>query len=583
VQPAPTTHLNTTTRVRIWYAALVVIGGVFMIRLFYLQVIRHDYYRKAALQGQLKQYEIPPQRGLIKAHDGDTVTPLVLNETRYTLFADPTFVKEPEKAALALAPIINKDAHSLEVLLKTKNTRYVVLAKKLTKDQKDRLDTLEYKGIGTRDESYRTYPEGSLASQSLGFVNDDGAGQYGVEEFLNTKLKGTPGELKAITDAQGVPLVSNKDNIVTDPKAGDDVTLTIDIGMQRQLEDMLKAGLDRAKSKSGGALIMDPRTGAIMAMANYPTYDPSNFAAVSDIGSLSNSLVSSPLEVGSIMKSLTASTALNTGAIQLSTVFNDPGFVKVGDRTVTDVEDSRGPQTVESILTQSLNTGAVWMLQQIGGGQLGAKGRNVWHDYMTNHFQLGKPTGVEQAGESPGVIPDPGENGAGIDVTYANTAFGQALTATPLQMAAAFSSVVNGGTYYKPYLVDSFTGSDGKTVVTKPTKIKSDVINKGVSDEMVRMLQEVARINVPGAMRSGYMVGGKTGTAQIAQPSGGYYADKYNGTYLGFVGGDSPEYVIAVRVNEPAIPGNAGYVAAAPLFRDLSTMLIDNFGVTPKQ
>jgi len=576
--------VHTTTRVRLWFGLLALVSAIFLIRLFYLQVIKHEYYRQAALHSQLKQYEVPAERGTIVAHDGDTTTPIVLNEKLYTLFADPTFVKDPGKAALGIAPIIGVDANKLESQLKTRDTRYVVLAKKLSAAQKTRLDKLNLLGVGTREAVYRTYPQGSLASQLLGFVNDDGAGQYGIEQALDGKLKGTPGELKAITDAEGVPLVANKDNIVTDPKAGDQVTLTIDIGMQRSLEDILKAGLDRVQSKSGSAIIMDPKTGAIKAMANYPTYDPGKLADVTDLSVLGNAAVSSPLEVGSIMKTLTSSAALDQGVINLNSSFYDDGYVQVGDRKITDVEDSRGTQTLESILVNSLNTGAVWILKQMGGGDINAKARNAWNDYMTNHFQLGKETGVEQAGEDPGYIPKPSDNGAGINVTYANTAFGQAMTATPLQMLGAFASIVNGGTYYRPRLVDSYQDSAGKNNPVKPEVVRADTVSPGVSGQMVTLLQQVAKVNVPAATHTGYIVGGKTGTAQITQPGGGYSADKFNGTYLGFVGGDTVQYVIVVRVNEPKITstGFAGSGAAAPIFKDLSNMLINNFGVTPK-
>jgi len=582
--PTQAPPVNTTARVRLWFGVLALISAIFVLRLFYLQVIKHDYYHQAALHSQLKQYEVEAERGAIVAHDGDSTTPIVLNEKLYTLFADPTFVKDPAKASLAIAPIIKGDANKVEGQLKTKDTRYVVLAKKLSGDQKNKLDKLNLLGIGTRETEYRTYPQGALASQLLGFVNDDGQGQYGLEEYLDKDLKGTPGELKAITDAQGVPLVSNKSNIVTDPRAGDQVTMTIDIGVQRSLEDILKAGLDRVQSKSGSAIIMNPNTGAIVAMANYPTYDPSKLADVTDLSLLGNAAASAPLEVGSIMKTLTSSSALDQGVVNLNSSFYDAGFVQVGDRKITDVEDSRGTQTIESILVNSLNTGAVWMLKQMGGGDISAKARSTWYDYMTSHFGLGSTTGVEQAGEAEGYIPKPTDTGTGIQVTYANTAFGQAMTATPLQMLSAFSSIVNGGTYYRPRLVDSYKTADGKTKPVQPDKVRDHVVSSDVSNQMVKLLGQVARINIPTALRNGYIIGGKTGTAQISQPGGGYYGDKFNGTYLGYVGGDKPQYVIVVRVNEPktTTTGFAGSGAAAPIFKDLSNMLIDNFGVTPK-
>lgn len=579
--------MNAVKRVRVIYTLLLLVTAIFVVRLFYLQVIRHDYYHKAALQSQLKQYEIPAERGTILAHDGDTTAPLVLNEKKYTVFADPNYIKDPLKEASAIARIINGDVGKIEGQLKTAGTRYVVLAKKLSKDQAKKLDDLDFNGIGTRAETYRTYPQNSLASQLLGFVNDDGKGQYGVEEFLNDRLSGTPGELKAITDASGVPLVSNEDNVVTDAKAGDKIQLTIDVGLQRQLEDILKAGLDRAKSTSGGAMIMDVNSGAIKAMANYPTYDPSNLASITDLSTLSNPIVNSPLEVGSIMKPLTVGAAINLGVVKKDTIYNDPARIKIGDAYVTNVEEDGGPgvKSIGDLLRLSLNTGAVYLLQQMGGGEINQKGRSAWHDYMVNHYGFSIPTGVEQSGEQAGVVPDPNK-GNGLNITYANTAFGQGMTATLLQMASAYASVINGGKAYQPHLVEASTNSVGKMTKTAVKEMRT-AVTAATSNDVTSLLEYVFTQNhVLYGMRNlpaGYTIGGKTGTAQIVKPGGGYYDDRYTGTFAGFVGGERPEYVILVRVNEPKVGGFAGAATAAPVFSNLATMMIDNYGITPKK
>lgn len=579
----PARTYDSAKRARILYGALMVVCAVFVLKAFYLQVIRHDHYAKAALNYQLKEYLIPAERGIILAKNGSGTTPLVLNEIKYTLFADPVYVKNPEKTASELVKVVGGDVNKMIDALKTPDTRYVVLAKKLSREQHKAINDLDMLGIGTREESYRTYPQGSLAAQTLGFVNDDGKGQYGVEQYMDEALRGKPGELKAITDAKGVPLVSNPDNIINEPEPGEAVTLSIDIGMQQQAEQLLKAGLERAKSESGSLLIMDPKTGQIKAMANYPTYDPAKVSEVTDLRSLTNANASTPLEVGSIMKVLTTGAALDQGVVSTSTAFYNKGYVEVGDRKITDTHNSEGTQTVESLLVESLNTGAVWLLTQIGRGGINERARFTWYDYMTKHYYLGQETGVEQAGEAAGYIPTPEENGQGIDVTYANTSFGQAMTATPVQMAAALSSIINGGTYYKPTIVDSVRNKDGKDVKKDPVVVRDRVINPELSDDIIALMESVARQNIASALRSGYSVGGKTGTAEIARPEGGYYTDRFNGTYLGFVGGNEPEYVIAVAVIEPKIPGYAGSQAAAPIFSDTVNMLVDNFGVTPKR
>lgn len=564
---------------------LLAVCSIFVVRAFYLQVIKHDYYSKAALNYQLKEYQIPAERGVILAKNGSGTTPLVLNEIKYTLFADPVYVTEPDKHAVDIAKVINGDAAEISEQLQTPDTRYVVLAKKLSSQQHEAITELDIAGVGTREHSYRTYPQGQLASQVLGFVNEEGDGQYGVEQFLDEMLRGKPGELKAITDAQGVPLVSNPDNVVIEPESGAQLTLTLDIGMQSRVEELLKAGLEYAKSDTGSIVVMDPNNGEIKAMANYPTFDPAKISEVKDLRTLRNASVSRPLEIGSVMKSLTAAAALDQGVVSPSSSFYDKGYVQIGDKRITDTFDSSGTQSVETTLTRSLNTGAVWLLQQMGRGDINDRARLTWHSYMTEHYFLGKLTGIEQAGESPGLVPTPEDEGQGIDIIYANTAFGQAMMATPLQMGAAFSSVVNGGHYYKPTLVESTKQPGQKEVFNQAELVSDEVVDPAVSRDMIRLLGLTAERNIPEAIRDGYSVGAKSGTAEIARPAdegGGYYTDRFNGTYLGFVGGDNPEYVIVIHVNNPRIGGYAGSRAAAPLFTDVVNMLLDNFGVTPK-
>ncbi len=573
-------------RVRLWYGCLVAIILIFGIRLFYLQIIRHDYYQKAALSGQLKEYEIPAERGIIEANDGNQTTPLVLNEKRYTLFADPKFIKEPNKVAEKVQDIIGGNEAEYEQKMRAQS-RYAVLAKKLTKEQRDKLDKLDEKGLGTRETSQRTYPHGDLAAQVLGFVDDEGTGKYGLEQALNKELKGNAGQLKAITDARGVPLVANKDNIIKQPETGKRTKLTIDISMQRQIQDILKEGLDSAQSQSGSLVVLDPNTGAVKAMANYPSYNPAEFYKVEDGNLFNNAAVSSPLEVGSIMKPLTAAAALNMGVVSKNTTYNDPSRIKIGDATVTNIEEDGGPgvRSVADILQLSLNTGAVYLLQRMGGGEINQKARQSWYDYMTNHYHLGKPTGIEQGYESGGSIPDPND-GFGLNIQYANTSFGQGMTATPLQMGAALSAVINGGIYYQPRLVEQTTDASGKVSKATPKVLHKDVVSQQVSADMRELMENVVAKNYATySMQKpspSYQIGGKTGTAEITKPGGGYYEDRFNGTFMGFVGGNNPEYVIVVRVNEPKKKGYAGSKAAAPIFGAVTQMLINNFGVTPR-
>lgn len=587
-QSSPSYSLSSVARIRIWYGLLLLLTGIFVVRLFYLQIIRHEHYQKAALTTQLKEYQIPAARGIIEVQNGDDTVPIVLNEIKYTLYADPIYVEDPAAAALAVAGVIGGDATEYERQLTTKDTRYVVLAKKLDEDVKHRLDELELKGIGTREATYRTYPQGTLAAQLLGFVSDDGEGTYGLEQALNDRLKGTPGQIRAITDAQGVPLAGNKDNIVTEPEEGEHIVLTIDLGMQERLEEVLEEWAKKTKSSLAGAMIMDVNSGAIKAMANYPTYNPAEFFKVEDAAVFNNALVSAPMEVGSIIKPLTVAAAMNENKVNKNTTYHDPGSYRIDGATVRNVEISSGvgQRSMADILRMSLNTGATWLLMQMGDGSLGEKARTTWHDYLVNRYQFGKPTGVEQGYEAGGSVPHPTE-GFGLDIQFANTAFGQGMTATMLQMGSALSAVLNGGTYYQPRLVHATVNDEGqqqlKESIVKQQNVVRPEVGRGVADLMEETFTAGHAIYGMRELRPAFRIGGKTGTAQVPRPDGGYYEDRFNGTFMGWVGGNEPQYVILVRVDTPKVGGYAGTTAAAPIFAELATALIDNFGVTPKQ
>lgn len=585
---------STTKRIRTWYAVLLLIIGLFGVRLFYLQVIRYDHYKHAALQDQLHQKAIPATRGIITAHDGQKEIPIVLNQKLYTIFADPvdvvTYKTNVDKASVQLAKVLGGDIDEYEKKLKTKDTRYVILAKKVTPEQRDKLMGYKFAGLYSEERDYRTYPQGSLAAQVLGFVSDEGKGDYGVEQALNKQLSGTAGQLKAITDLSGVPLAASKGNVATPAKNGDKVLLTINLGMQAQLEKILAAQYQKTKSKGLSAVIMDPATGKIKAMANVPTYDPAKYTEVNDPKVFENATVSEAIEPGSTMKVLTAAAAIDQGVVKPDTTYYDPAKFVVDEFTIKNIEEDGGArqQSIATFLNLSLNTGATWLLMQMGGGDINLKARTAWYDYLTGHFMFGHYSNLEQGYETAGLVTKPQNNGAGINLTYANMSFGQGILVTPLQMASAVSSIVNGGTYYQPYLVDATTNSTtGKTTATKPKVLKQNAVSPETSKAMVPLMEYIVSehykegfsyLNFP----SSYSVGGKTGTAQIANPAGGYYADKYNGTYAGFVGGNEPQYVVVVFNHQPNVKGYAGSYGGQPVFADIAHMLIDNGYVKPR-
>ena len=584
--------VNAVRNMNFIFFFIMLIIGFFIIRLFYIQVIRYDFYKKSALKNQLEQAKIPATRGLIEAHQGGQVIPIVLNQQLFTLYADPTLVKDKKKTVDQIIGILGGDRNSYDTLIRSSNTRYVVLAKKISQNQSNKILKLKLSGLGTISQDFRVYPQQDLAAQLLGFVNNDGVGSYGIEQSLNSELAGKPGYLKAITDVNGVPLASSKDNINIPPTAGKNVVLTIDLAIQKQLQNILQDAAEKEKSPLISAVIMDSNTGAIKAMANYPSYDPSNYYNVTDPSIFTNASVANSIEPGSTMKVFTAAAALDQSVVQESTTYDDPSHWLIDGFNITNIEEDggAGKKNIEDILNLSLNTGATWLLMQMGGGQINTKARDAWYKYETSHFRFGQATSIDQGYESAGIVPKPNianESDDQQDLNYANTSFGQGLSVTALQMTGALSSVINGGKYYKPYLADGTVDSLGNVQYNKPIIINNNVVSQKTSNSMINLMEKVVQkhyqsgfgyLNFP----SNYIVGGKTGTAQVANPKGGYHDNLYNGTYLGFVGGNKPQYSIAIFVTTPTVPGYAGSYGAQPIFGSIVHMLINESYVSPK-
>jgi cell division protein FtsI/penicillin-binding protein 2 len=283
------------------------------------------------------------------------------------------------------------------------------------------------------------------------------------------------------------------------------------------------------------------------------------------------------MEVGSIMKTLTMAAGLNEGAVKPSGTFFDSARITVDNETITNVEEDGGPaqRTIPDILRYSLNTGAVYILQQIGGGKINEKARKIWHGYLTERYGFGKKTGIEQGYEAGGSVPSPTE-GFGLNIQYANSSFGQGITITPLQFISAYSATINGGNYFRPHLIEPEGAKDKQNLL-----VRKKIVKPEVSGELRAMHQNSVNHQYPFLKRDGYNVGGKTGTPEIPSPDGGYYQDRFNGTFVGYIGGRKPEYAIMVRVNEPVVDFYAGTAAAAPLFGKVVDMLINNYSLVP--
>lgn len=566
---------------RTGYIALGVLlaFAIIVVRLFFLQIVDGAKYKAMANQEQNKQYEIKAQRGLIYAMDGSDLTKLVLNETVYTLWADPHEIAEDKRSEIiqtikqVAGGNLKSDAAGL---LEKTNSRYQVLGTKLSLKQATEIKDKKYHGIGFTAETQRVYPEGSLASQILGFVNTNG-GNYGVEQALNKELTGTDGYKKVTTNVYNQVIEVGDDNIETPAVNGKNIALSIDRNVQAKVEKVLKEHMESKGMKNGSVIVMNPKNGKIMAMANYPTYDPSNYGKVSDISVYNNNATTMAYENGSVIKSFTMATGINEGVVSADTRYYNTDSIQIEDITIGNAARGyTGSITMQTAMNYSLNTGMVTIGKMLGGGSLNSTARNKIYDYFYNRFGLGKSTGIEIL-ESSGYLISP-TNIEGNAVRYSNMIFGQGMTTTMLQTASAFSSLVNGGTLYTPSIIAGEVDADGK-LSRKESQVKTEnVISKETSDQMRQILAGVQKVG--GAKDvAGYQIGGKTGTSQTVV--GGKYVDFQTiGSHVGFGGGSEAEYVIMVAVwgENQNLQGSKD---AAPIFTDISNWLLNYLEIKP--
>lgn len=579
--------MQQLTRSRTGLLAIILLGAmaIFVVRLFQLQIIQHGEYVARAKSYQQRSFVMPATRGEIYMMDGKTAVPVVLNQTVYTMIADPQAVKssEREKIVSSLREIAGGEMlENVEARLANEKSRYEVLARNLTRTQAEVLKKKDFSGILYQQGSVRSYPEGKLGAHVLGFVNAEGQGQYGVEGGLNERLKGTDGMLRSVTDVRNVPLTVGKDNIRVEPKSGENVVLTIDRNIQSFTEEALQAGVDKAGATEGSVLVMNPNTGQVLAMANYPTYDPAQYGKVQDPSIFMNPTTMGAAEQGSIIKTFLIATGLDKGAITPSSTYMNTDCIEVADRTICNALRGLGGVTdIQGILTNSLNVGTITVGRRLGNGsQINLSARQAMYEYYHDKFGLGEKTGIE-VNEDNGHIYTP-DTAEGNEVRYSTMTFGQGMTLTMIQVAAGFCSVVNGGQYFQPTVVDGVMDKTGVLTPSQHTSLRQTV-SAEVSSQMREMLHVARSTTWLGREdRAGYMIGGKTGTSETVR-DGAYTQSETEATYIGYGGVDHPEYVIMVRVAAPGKGLNLeGGLHAGPIFTDVSNRMIDYMKLAPR-
>lgn len=568
--------------------ALIIImclfGVVAIGKLVYVQVWQHGNYIEKATAQQSRKFIIPARRGQIFVQDGGggEIYPIALNQRQYLLAADPKFIKDVTQVVEKIKDSVDADKiEEVKTKLSDKESRYVILNRRISSEAADKLKSQQIPGLIIVPQDGRNYPEGELFSHITGYVNNDGAGQYGVEQQLNQILAGTDGANKAVTDSLGVPITSSENTLVA-PKNGSDVVLTIDRNLQAIASKAIEEAVTKNRAESGSIIIMDPKSGAVRAMVNYPSFDPNNYQAVKpdEYGRFVNSAISNQFEPGSGFKVITMAAGLDTGKVKPDTKYDDTGEVKVADKTIRNADNHKfGISTMTDVIQKSLNTGMVFVLRQLGTdpNKITLKSKEVLYDYI-NRFGFGEKTGIELAGEAKGYVKDT----KGYDVDYANMTFGQGISATSLQMVNAIAAVANGGTLYKPYIVQKEVSPNGESKETKPTVVRDNVISSQAAAQLSVMMEQVVQHGSGWPTRmKGYRIAGKTGTAQVPRPDGQGYDEKKNiGSFVGFAPVEDPKFVMLVRVDYPKVEGFAEKTAV-PTFAEVAKQLFIYYQVPP--
>lgn len=551
---------------------LIVVG-----RLIYIQAFQAKKYAAKASVQQSRKFEIPASRGIVYVKDSQDLYPIALNNKVYTLAVDPKFIKDADNTAQKLNEIINSNKDEIKNQI-IKDSRYIEINKSINTDQAEKIKSMSLPGVILIERASRFYPEGSLFSHVLGYVNDDGKGQYGFEQFNDEAMGGTNGQYNTATDALGVPIRS-ADNTISEPVAGKDYVLTLDRGLQSVAQEALKQAVESNRAESGSIIVMDVKTGAIKAMVNYPDYDPNNFRQVKDYKVFSNTAVSSLFEPGSGFKVVTMAAGLDTGKIRPNTTFNDTGEVKVGDKVIKNAENHKfGISTMTDVIQKSLNTGVVFVLQSLGGttGKITPEGKQSFFSYIEK-FGFGKITGIEQAGEVSSKVKQPST----YDVDYANMSFGQGISVNSLQLLTAVGAIANKGVLMKPYLVEGELQSDQTIKKTQPQVVRG-VISPETAAELSQIMTQVVEQGSGYLTKmKGYKIAGKTGTAQVPRADGKGYEDNKNiGSFVGFAPADDPKFVMLVRVDYPKAEGFAEKTAV-PAFATVAKELMRYYQIPP--
>ncbi len=547
-------------RLRLLVAVFAVVFVAAFARVAWLQAVKAQTLDHLATSQNREQVEVPARRGTIFDRSG---VQLARGEPATTVYANPRQIVDPREAAIAVGRALDLDPGKLYPLLTDRSRGFVYLQRKADPEKAEALQAQEIAGIGFQAEERRVYPQRGVAAEVVGFAGTENKGLSGLELQLDGQLAGRTGSKTIVRDPFGrtIDVVASKQ-----VKNGKDVFLAVDHTIQGQVERVLRRARARWSAKSATAVVLDPKTGGVLALAVEPGFDANAYPRVakSNEERLRNRAVTDTYEPGSTFKIVTVGGALESNVVSPSTKFRLKYKIPVADRIIHDAVP-RGTQTmtVSQILTRSSNVGVVTLAQQLQRDRL-----NDW----IHRFGFGRKTGIDYPGESPGIVLRP-EEWSGS--TIGNVPIGQGIAVTPIQMAAAYGAIANEGVWIQPHLVDRI---DGKR---RPEIKRRRVLSAGTAHELTRMLRGVVEEGSgTTAQVPGYRVAGKTGTAAKPEPTGGYSDTRYVASFVGFAPASRPRLVVLVAIDEPrgAIWGG---VVAGPVFAEISEFVLPYLEIPP--
>ncbi len=543
----------------------IVIGA----KIFQKQILEYKKYVELAKGQQIIKKEINAKRGRIYVQEGREQYPLGTNLVYYAVSVVPKHIQNKEEVARKLAPIINiKEADIFE---KINNDKLYLppIVHKLEENQADKIKELNLSGVYLQEEDIRCYPEGEAFAHILGFVDAEKEGKYGLEGFYNVELKGEKGTLIGEKDTKGrIINYLNEKNV----NNGANLVLTIDRTIQVEAYKKIKEAVDKFKAKSGLILVMDPNSGGIIAMADYPSFDSNKYNEVKDYNVFLNPAIAKTWEPGSVFKVIAMAAGIDSGVVTKDTTEYFGASIKIGAEEIWNWDKkAHGKENMTQILETSDNIGMVYVAQKMG--------KDTFYKYL-NSFGFGSILGIDLDKE---ITKELKEAKSWKDVELATMGFGQGIAVTPIQLVTAVSAIANGGKLVWPHIVSEMIAEDGRKEIMQKKEIRqviSPTTAQIVTDMMISVTEnghgKKARVD-------GYKVAGKTGTAQVPKQSGaGYEEGKTIGSFVGFAPAENPRFVMLVKLDEPQTVEWAES-SAAPVFGELSSFILNYFQIAPNK